>query len=138
MTDSKILLSGQIVHSEVIESIEEISGQSLFSCYQCGKCSAGCPNTEAMDILPHSVIRLLQLGQVETVRKRKALWVCAACQTCKDRCPRGVDLSKIMEALREINLRENISYVNPSALPVEELEELPPIALIANFRKFTP
>ena len=91
-----------------------------------------------MDISPHSVIRLLQLGQIGQVLQTEAIWLCASCQTCKVRCPKGVDLARIMEALRQIILRENISITNPSEIAEEELNRLPQIALIANFRKMTP
>ena len=134
----EIELSGSLYTTPSLEYVLEISGENLFACYQCGKCSAGCPSYSAMDISPHSVIRLLQLGQIEQVLRTEAIWLCASCQTCKVRCPKGVDLARIMEALRQIILRENISIINPSEISEEELKRLPQIALIANFRKMTP
>ena len=124
--------------TEFMRKVKEISGENMFACYQCGNCSAGCPSYSAMDLPPHTVIRLLQLGQIEQVLQTKAIWLCASCQTCKVRCPKGVDLARIMEALRQIILRENISITNPSEISEEELKRLPQIALIANFRKMTP
>ena len=134
----EIELSGSLYTTPDLEYVLEISGENMFACYQCGKCSAGCPSYSAMDIPPHTVIRLLQLGQIEQVLQTKAIWLCASCQTCKVRCPKGVDLARIMEALRQIILRENISITNPSEISEEELKRLPQIALIANFRKMTP
>lgn len=134
----KIQLSRQALLSELREQVRDLSEQNLLACYQCGKCSAGCPSIEAMDVMPSQIIRWVQLGQIEKALKSKTIWLCAACQTCKVRCPRGVDLARIMEALRQLVLRENLHYVHPNMISKEDLEELPQIALVANFRKFTP
>ena len=123
--------------SDFVKKVEEISGQDLLSCYQCGKCSAGCPMVFAMDILPNQIIRLVQLGLEEEVDKSKTIWLCASCITCGARCPRGVDLSKVMEALRLLALRKNINNVEPSQISKETIAELPQIALVSGFRKLT-
>ncbi len=135
----KIELSPEKIKSEFVKRIEELSGQNLLSCYQCGKCSAGCPSSFAMDLLPNQIIRLVQLGAYHEIMKSKTIWLCASCLTCAVRCPRGVDPAKIFEALRLLATRdkEKLNYVEPSAIPQEQLEELPQIALISNFRKFT-
>lgn len=83
-----------------ILTIEEISKEKTANCMQCGKCSAGCPAADDMDILPHQVIRHLQMGDVETIKNSKTIWTCASCFTCASRCPRNVDLCKLMEAVR--------------------------------------
>jgi heterodisulfide reductase subunit C len=134
----KVQLSSKELRKEGIEKIAEISEVNIYSCYQCGKCTAGCPASEFMEIPPHEVIRLLQLGQVEEILKKNTIWICASCITCAVRCPKGVDLSKLMEALRQIVLRKNVNYVHPGRVSKEDLRTLPQIALIANFRKFTP
>lgn len=132
-----IKLSRELVQSDFVKKVEEISGQNMLSCYQCGKCSAGCPSVAEMDIIPSQIIRLVQLGQEDKIENYKTMWLCAACNQCAVRCPRGVDLAKIMEAVRQLVLRRNENQVEPSKLSQELLEELPPIALISNFRKFT-
>lgn len=132
-----IKLSRESVQSDFVKKVAEISGQNLLACYQCGKCSAGCPSVMEMDILPNQIIRLVQLGLEDQLKNYKTMWLCAACNTCAVRCPRGVDLAKIMEAVRQIVLRQNENHVEPSQLPQDLLEELPPIAVISNFRKFT-
>ena len=134
----KICLSNDILKGELRAKVAELSEQDVLACYQCGKCAAGCPSIEAMDVPPTQVIRLVQLGQVEEALKTKTIWLCAACQTCKVRCPRGVDLSRIMEALRQIVLRENVDYLHPNKIKTEDLEGLPQIALIRGFRKQSP
>jgi heterodisulfide reductase subunit C len=73
----------------------------LFACYQCGKCSNGCPVTFAMDILPHQLIRMLQLGLTEEVFQSETIWVCSSCETCYTRCPNEIEIPKLMDDLKE-------------------------------------
>lgn len=69
-------------------------------CYQCGKCSGGCPVAEQMDVMPRQVLRLVQLGLIDEALHTRAIWLCAGCDTCSSRCPKGVDIAKVMETLR--------------------------------------
>jgi len=133
----RIEISAKRLQSDFVKKVEEISGQTLPSCYQCGKCSAGCPMSFAMELLPNQIIHLVRLGLEEDIAKSKTIWLCASCLTCSVRCPRGVDLSRIMEALRLITLRKNIDYVEPSRIAAETIAELPQIALVSSFRKLT-
>jgi len=133
----RIQISLQTLQSEFVNKVTEISGQDLLACNQCGKCSAGCPMSFAMDSLPNQVIRLVQLGLEEDIAGSKTVWICASCFTCTVRCPRGVDLAKVMEAVRLVTLRRNIDYMQASDLPIDTLSELPQIALVGSFRKHT-
>lgn len=74
---------------------------SVFDCYQCRKCSAGCPLTFAMDFYPHEIIRLTALGQEDMVLESNTIWVCASCQTCTTRCPNDIDIAGVMDYLKE-------------------------------------
>ncbi len=134
----RTILSSKLTKKEFIEKVEEISGQNVFACYHCGKCSAGCPIVSEMDLLPNQVIRYVQLGLQDEVLNSKSIWMCASCYTCTVRCPKDVDLAKIMEALRVLKLRQNIDMSRVRDLPSEDLESLPPIALVSAFRKYTP
>ena len=134
---STVVSLEKYVHNELVRRVEELSGQDLLACYQCGECSAGCPAAFAMDLLPSQVIRLLQLGQVEDVLKSATIWFCAACQACYARCPKGVDLARIMEALRELAMEREGEVLLHTEIPEEELEEFPQQAIIAGFRKYT-
>jgi heterodisulfide reductase subunit C2 len=73
----------------------------LFACYQCEKCSNGCPVTFAMDIMPHQLIRMVQLGLTEEVLQSKTIWVCSSCETCYTRCPNEIDIPKLMDDLKQ-------------------------------------
>ncbi len=85
---------------EFSEQIRAHSGVNVRDCYQCGKCTAGCPVAFAMDYTPRQVVRLVQLGLKEEALKCHSIWLCACCETCYARCPREIDLAKLMEALR--------------------------------------
>jgi len=123
--------------SKFLDKVEELSGENIYACYQCGKCSAGCPSISEMDISPNEIIRLVQLGEEKEVLNSKTIWICASCFTCVTRCPKGVDLAKIMESLRQITLRKNVDYVNPLSISKEVLSQVPQIALISSLRKFS-
>ncbi len=133
---ARVRLSRERVRGELVRKIEELSGQNLLACNQCGKCSAGCPAATVMDLLPNQVIRYAQFG-LEQVLEAKSIWICASCQTCYARCPHGVDLSRIMEALRVIALEQGGDHLRPQELDPDEVAEMPQLAVIAGFRKYT-
>ncbi|MGA9754614.1 MAG: 4Fe-4S dicluster domain-containing protein [Desulfobaccales bacterium] len=85
----------------------------LSSCFQCKKCSAGCPLTFAMDVLPDRVIRLALLGQTEALLGCRTIWVCAACVTCSTRCPNGIDIAGVMDWLKEEAIRQGKTIDQP-------------------------
>jgi len=98
------------------DDIKKACGENVFKCYQCGKCSAGCPLAEEMDIKPSQVLRMVQTGVAghsEKVLSSFAIWLCLTCETCVARCPQEVDLPKIMDYLRERSMREG--KINPKA-----------------------
>lgn len=102
----KWTISADTVRSKFIEEVEGISGQKLPNCYQCGKCTAGCPIAFEMDSTPDRIIRMLQLGMREPVLSSRTIWLCASCETCTTRCPQEFDLAKAMDAIRQIAIRE--------------------------------
>ncbi len=84
------------------------SRENLQACYQCQKCSAGCPVAEAMDLLPNQVLRHIQYGHREKVLGSKTIWICSSCYTCSVRCPNDIDIAKIMDTLRHLALRSRV------------------------------
>jgi heterodisulfide reductase subunit C len=85
------------------------SGTEVYGCYQCQKCSTGCPTNFAMDILPHQIVRMVQLGLEKDVLTSKTIWVCASCYTCSTRCPNDIDIAYIMDALKKMALTHKVS-----------------------------
>jgi heterodisulfide reductase subunit C len=83
------------------------AGTAVESCYQCGKCTAGCPMAAHMDIGPTRLLRLVQLGQTDRAMRADAIWLCVSCQTCTARCPQSVDCCGVMDALREMAVRND-------------------------------
>ena len=84
--------------------MKERTGKNTARCYQCGKCSAGCPMTEETALRPHDVMRLVNLDQRERLLTSESIWLCLTCETCTERCPNGCDPARTMDALREMAL----------------------------------
>lgn len=132
-----INLSQKKVRDQFVAKVEELSGQKILACYQCGKCSAGCIAVSGMDILPNQVIRYVQLGLKDELLKSRACWICATCLACNARCPKGIKVAEVMEAVRQILLRQRKDNVRIPDLGNKQKEDVPPIALISSFRKNT-
>jgi heterodisulfide reductase subunit C len=99
MSEKPLLLdSDRRFRNIVIESV----GKEVFNCYQCSKCSAGCPVAFAMDLLPHQVIRSVLFGKKEKVLSSSTIWICASCETCTTRCPNEIDIAQVMDVLRQL------------------------------------
>lgn len=86
---------------ELSEEVRKERHIAVTDCYQCAKCSAGCPLTFAMDFLPHEIIRLVGLGQEELVLASNTIWACSACETCTTRCPNDIDIMGVLDYLKE-------------------------------------
>lgn len=78
-------------------------------CYQCAKCSAGCPVASEMDLLPHQMVRLAVLGDVDAIVASKSIWLCLTCHTCGARCPNGIDVPALLDPIRHQVLKKHIS-----------------------------
>jgi heterodisulfide reductase subunit C len=130
-------LSRKKIQSSFVKKVEKLSGQNLMACYQCGKCSAGCPVVSRMDILPNQIIRFAQLGLKEELLESEAIWTCASCMTCNVRCPKGINIAEVIEVLRQILLRGRADRLKVENLSGRERSDVPPIALISSLRKFT-
>ena len=92
----------------LIETIKEETGVNISLCYQCKTCSLSCPFTAAMDILPHELIRKIQIGQGEKVLASKTIWHCGSCETCVTRCPNEIDIPGVMDWLRQTSLQKKV------------------------------
>ncbi|MEG0068259.1 MAG: 4Fe-4S dicluster domain-containing protein [Cetobacterium sp.] len=122
-----------------VQKILDLSKERIDDCMQCGKCSAGCPANAGMDVLPHQVIRFLQIGDVDSIKNSKSIWNCAACFTCESRCPRNVSVSKLMEAVRQTIVRkQGGDMLNPNFVSkLMEDKKMPQQAVVSGFRKYS-
>lgn len=95
--------------SSFLEEVKKRSGEDLNLCYQCLKCTAGCPTAPYMDIRPNSLIRMIQMERKAEVLGSSAIWLCVSCETCGTRCPNQIDIGLLMDALREMAVEEGVA-----------------------------
>ncbi len=88
------------LNGDFLDEVQHRSGTPVGACYQCHKCSSGCAIGPDMDYLPSQVMRLVHLGAEEDVLGSRAIWLCASCEACTTRCPMGIDIAGVMDALR--------------------------------------
>ncbi|AGA89119.1 hypothetical protein Thimo_0247 [Thioflavicoccus mobilis 8321] len=132
-----VIVSKEKVHSRFTTKVQRLADQNLLACYQCGKCSAGCPMAAYMDIPPAQMIRLAQLGMEQELLDSEAIWLCVSCMTCNTRCPKGVRIAELIESMRQVKLRARQDHLRVEDVSAEELLAIPPIALIGSMRKLT-
>ena len=94
------------VETGFLKRVEALSHENIRRCYYCLKCTAGCPTAYAMDYGPASVLKLAQMGQKETLMRSSAIWLCVGCETCWTRCPNGIAAGHVMDALKQMAVRE--------------------------------
>lgn len=98
-------LNRETVHS-FKDQIKQLSGEDASRCYQCGKCTAGCPVALDMDISPNQVMRLVQVNDRQKVLSSATIWLCLSCETCSTRCPEDIDIARVMDTLRKVSVSE--------------------------------
>jgi heterodisulfide reductase subunit C len=96
------------VDSSFLDEVKRRSREDLSLCYQCLKCTAGCPTAPYMDVRPNNIIRMIQMGMKKEVLESSAIWFCVYCQTCGTRCPNEIHIGVLMDALREMAMEEGI------------------------------
>lgn len=117
MTDLSPVLEYELIPGHISEfssNIKAIHGIDANMCYQCGKCTSGCPLSEYMDMTPTQVIHAVRLGFKELVLNTNTYWLCVACGTCTGRCPQDTGLLQVMDALANIAIREGITPKEPA------------------------
>ena len=93
---------------EFLKGVEEKGPFSVSACFQCRKCTNGCPATFAMDYYPDEIIRFVMMEQAAKVLSSKTIWVCASCETCTTRCPNDVKIAELMDCLKEMSIQKGI------------------------------
>jgi len=137
--NTTLRISSSSIGSAFVAKVEKVSGQKLLACYQCGKCSAGCPMAAHMDVLPNQIIRMAQLGMQKQLLASKTIWTCVSCLTCNSRCPKNIRIAEVIESLRETALRngQRDDRLKIWELSPEARNDLPQIATISAMRKLT-
>ncbi len=95
--------------NELSQNVRQFTGVDVVECYQCGKCTAGCPVADKMDIRPSVIMRMLQSGDADSedeLLRSLSIWLCLTCETCYSRCPMEIDIPKVMDYLRQRSLAE--------------------------------
>ena len=123
--------------SKQSELIREISGVNPLKCMKCGKCSASCPSYNEMDIKPHQFVSYIQRDDMEALAASKSLYKCLSCFACVERCPRGVKPGKLIDAARQVVIRQRgQEYLSPDEIPELLDDETPQQLLMSAFRKY--
>ena len=123
--------------SNQVELIKEISGVNPLKCMKCGKCSASCPSFNEMDIKPHQFVSYVIHDDVEALANSASAWKCLSCFACIERCPRNVQPGKLIDAARQVLIRQRgQSYLTPDEIPELLDEEMPQQLLMSAFRKY--
>lgn len=117
--------------------IKEISGVNPLKCMKCGKCSASCPSFNEMDIKPHQFVSYVQNGDIEALVNSKSLTKCLSCFACIERCPRDVKPAKLIDAARQLVIRQKgETYLSPNEIPELLDDETPQQLLVSAFRRY--
>ena len=120
------------------EQVVRSSGVNVLKCMRCGKCSGTCPSYDEMEYHPHQFVYMVEKGDIETLMKSKSIYKCLTCFACVDRCPRGVEPAKVVEAVRlaAVRMQDN-NHLKPDMIPDMLDEDMPQQALVTAMRKYT-
>ena len=119
------------------ERMKEISGVNPLKCMKCGKCSATCPAFNEMDIKPHQFVSYVLNGDIDALANSKSLWKCLSCFACVERCPRDVQPGRLIDAARQLVVRQKgQTGLAPEEIPELLDEDLPQQLLMSAFRRY--
>ncbi len=119
------------------EQVIRSSGVNVLKCMRCGKCSGTCPSYDEMEYHPHQFVYMVEKGDIETLMKSESIYKCLTCFACVDRCPRGVQPAKVVEAVRLAAIRQQDgNHLSPDQIPSLLDEDLPQQAIVTAMRKY--
>ena len=120
------------------EQILRISGVDVLKCMRCGKCSATCPSYDEMEYHPHQFVYMVETGDIETLMKSDSIYKCLSCFACVDRCPRGVEPAKLIEAVRLTVIRQKgENHLKADDIPNLIDDDMPQQAIMSAMRKYS-
>ena len=119
------------------EQVIRSSGVNVLKCMRCGKCSGTCPSYDEMEYHPHQFVYMVEKGDIDKLMKSESLYKCLTCFACVERCPRGVEPAKVVEAVRLAAVRQQgNNHLKPTDIPGMLDEDLPQQAIVTAFRKY--
>jgi len=119
------------------EQILRMSGVNPRKCMKCGKCTATCPSFDEMEYHPHEFVYMVESGEIEPLLKSESLYKCLTCFACVEKCPRSVEPAKLIEAVRNVVIREKGGARLPvDAIPAQLDDDMPQQLLMAALRKY--
>ena len=126
------------VKNNVMQDVERMTGVNLRKCMKCGKCSATCPAYDEMEYHPHQFVYMVEKGDVEKLAASTSVFKCLSCMACVERCPRGVEPAKLVEAVRlSVVRQQGNNHLKADDIPNLLDEDLPQQAIVSAFRKYT-
>lgn len=111
MSTDKIQNANDSGTGQLLHIVNHLSRQNISLCWHCLACGGGCPFADHMDLLPNQIIRLVQMGRGREALRSHTIWICVGCHTCSTECPNRIDMAAVMDALRQLAVREGIAPV---------------------------
>ncbi|MCM1506238.1 MAG: 4Fe-4S dicluster domain-containing protein [Ruminococcus flavefaciens] len=126
------------MNNNLKEQVIRSSGVNVLKCMRCGKCSGTCPSYDEMEYHPHQFVYMVEKGNIEALMNSKSIYKCLTCFACVERCPRGVEPAKVVEAVRLAAIRkQGNNHLIADDIPEMLDEDLPQQAIVTAFRKYT-
>lgn len=120
------------------EQILRESGVNVRKCMKCGKCSGTCPSYDEMEYHPHQFVYMVEKGEIDKLMASPSVFKCLTCFACVERCPRGVEPAKLIEAVRlEVVKQQGMNHLKPDQIPSLLDDEMPQQAIVTAFRKYS-
>ncbi len=124
--------------NQLREVVIENAGINPRKCMKCGKCSGACPAYDEMEYHPHQFVSMVEAGRIEELINSKAIWMCLSCLACVERCPRGVEPARFIEAARLALIRKpGQNHLKAEDVPAKVDDKLPQQAIVSAFRKYS-
>ena len=115
-----------------------ISGVNPRKCMKCGKCSGTCPNYDKMEYHPHQFVAMVENGEIEKLMQSPSIYKCLSCFACVERCPRGVEPAKLVEAVRlQVIRKQGMNHLKADDIPAMLDDDLPQQAIVTAMRKYS-
>ena len=125
-------------NQKIVNEVVRRSGVNPRKCMKCGKCSGTCPAYNEMEYHPHQFVYMVETGDIEPLLNSKSIFKCLTCFACIDRCPRGVEPAKLVEAVRlEVIRKQGENHLTANEIPQILDEDMPQQAIVTAFRKYT-